>query len=148
MGRVLKMKVIPSFEKLNKQVLEGNASWGSIDYGIKFARYIDGLPWNGTRPDWNKIDSRVNSIDLYSSNEEEIKGFGRSSALSGYDKVGLLYLDRTPLLIVESDLFIKDISSFLTYSGDAMAFGFNKFGEEGFKDFMMVFAWQADAIAK
>ncbi len=138
---------IPSFEKLNKQVSAGNASWGGIEDGIKFCRYIDGLPWIGTRPNWNGINRKVNSMDLYSSSDEQAEDFLRSTALSRFDKVGLLYLDKTPLLIVEKEVFVRNVTSFLTYSGDAMAFGFNTLEEENFENFMLVFAWQADAIA-
>lgn len=141
------MPEIPSFEKLNKLVLSGLAAWGAVDVGIEFSQYINNLPWDGARPDWRKITKKVVALDFYASDDREIKEFIKSTALSRYKNVAFLYQDKTPLLITKMDYFNQDVTCFLTHPGDAMAFGFNDLENARFDDFILVFAWDAYAIA-
>lgn len=133
----------PEYRKFNQHVSSGDARWLCSHLGKEFGRYIDGLPWCSNRVDYLEINRLYLEADLYSMGELDIISFFDESVLSKYSNVAFSYLDDFPLLIVKAEFCRTHLTDFLTYAGDAMAFGYDSIEDYCFDDFMVVNSWDA-----
>lgn len=139
---------IPSYNKLNKLVVNKNANWIEHEASKQFGKYFDNLPWIGNRIDYKALSRDTVEIDLWSSNEGDILKFVESSSVSIFTKVAFVVLDDSPLLVTKVEIIKSKFIDFLYDGGDALLFAFNDLQKPCFSEFIVVNNWKAVGFKK
>jgi|GEM_PF-3405410 len=134
--------------KFESLVLGGKAEWRKSDRSKHFGKYVDSLPWNVNRIDFEKIGRKFESVDLYTEDDAKTKAFLEGSVLSSYQNIAFMYDDNSPMLVTTFKNILIDLKEYLTYQGDALAFGYDDLENCDFADFLCIYDWKATTFLK